>query len=1571
MVSKDIELKIRATNNASKALGEIEQSLADLKKQQMDTASSTGAVDQNLTKLAASFTKLEAELKDLDELASLSSDLDKVAIALAKTARAADAGDSNFADLKREVESAAIAIRKLQKELGSVTKGVATQNAKVVEARKEFSALERNVNKQARSYTNLSEKSRQAGTANRELTKEVKTQAEALKRATSQRDRAATTLAKEVSNLDNLKRSRASLTAELRKSNAEQSRNSLSLDKATASTENQRNRLASLNAEYGKLNGRATQLRSSLGLVEGSQLEIANAAKRASTEVSNLTKILKDQSSVRLPSARRVAATAQARPSVGTQDLATLNLQLAEAQNTAKRIQNEVSAIDNPPKKLTAELLKSQKVAAELRKQIQQAVGGQASGLAATARAQVETTKALGVALAQARQEATKLGAALAIDVAPTSDLINQFAGARERVRALKDEYFKLAASQNQIRTTLGQTVQVLRNITTQTQASATSIKNFRQTLSEVGGAAAVFRGVLQQIAPSLRAVSQAATGAGAALLGVTTNSATAAAALRALRGQVIGVTASYIGFFAAFNQINGVITSLRTLEAAQSRLNVVFDGDLGSSGRELAFLRSEASRLGLEFGVLTGEYTKLAVAAKVSNIENAVTRDLFISVAEAGRVNKLSQEQLERVFLALTQTISKGKFQAEEVTQQFGESLPGAINILARAVSKVRGELVTVPEIFKEMEKGSLLASEAILQAFGQEIRKEFSGQLPEALNTTTTQLDALANTVTQARLAVGGGEFSDTLRDSLALLNKELSSPAAQTFFIQLGEALAGAVKLLVLFGQNLDLVGSAIATFIAYKVLGTMAGWSSGILLVRLSIQALNVAAVTSSKAIAALLLSFNVASIGTFLKSLLTMRISLGAVKAGFVAAGAATLAFGNSLVVARSKGGAIFLLLEALIKVALALGIALGGGALLDYATSIDGAAEATQRYEGEVQSALQAIKASDGNVEALQERLSELSETEVSADISTFAQGIADAKEKISLLVSETEGLSDVSQLVLKDLATLYENGAITATQYAQAVTKLATADPKLDKVAADLRDNIRESEALESKIDNLESILKIMGGTAKEAAQGIRELNNKMSTSSSAAAGATVDLGAYASAVENLVKRTKKGRQELERLQINEEFQAGVQALTPVIGPIGEEQSKQLDELRKVRDQANKEFEESINPTPRAARAGRTASAPRESEAEKQAKKQLAFDMKLKENSEDRIFKTQQAGIEDEKIRTVAEAKQRAITDAQRDGLQISQQQIALIEREVGLLFDAENKRKGFEDSEEALNVILEGRKLILEKIELLRNNGDNSSMEQADQLTQQLKGVEDQAVSAAEKARVFALALGDANAVANLDNIILGLRNVEEAAAITAVQVNQALGQGGAQAIDNFAQAVVGGVGVFQALGDAARQFFSDFLRQIAQAIAQQAILNALGATPQGGGGGGGVIAGLIGGLFHSGGVVGDGAPASRAVALNTFNNAKRYHAGGLAGLKPDEVPAILQKNEEVLTRTDPRHRNNGGMTQAAPANIRVINTINPGEFVSQGFNTVQGEQAVLNFMRANRSKIKGIIG
>lgn len=70
---------------------------------------------------------------------------------------------------------------------------------------------------------------------------------------------------------------------------------------------------------------------------------------------------------------------------------------------------------------------------------------------------------------------------------------------------------------------------------------------------------------------------------------------------------------------------------------------------------------------------------------------------------------------------------------------------------------------------------------------------------------------------------------------------------------------------------------------------------------------------------------------------------------------------------------------------------------------------------------------------------------------------------------------------------------------------------------------------------------------------------------------------------------------------------------------------------------------------------------------------------------------------------------------------------------------------------------------------------------------------------------------------------------------------------------------------------------------------------------------------GGKGGLLGGLlIPGILHKGGVAGrDGYGHGRAVSPAVFAGAPRYHKGGVAGLRPDEVPAILQKGELIIPR------------------------------------------------------------
>ena len=141
---------------------------------------------------------------------------------------------------------------------------------------------------------------------------------------------------------------------------------------------------------------------------------------------------------------------------------------------------------------------------------------------------------------------------------------------------------------------------------------------------------------------------------------------------------------------------------------------------------------------------------------------------------------------------------------------------------------------------------------------------------------------------------------------------------------------------------------------------------------------------------------------------------------------------------------------------------------------------------------------------------------------------------------------------------------------------------------------------------------------------------------------------------------------------------------------------------------------------------------------------------------------------------------------------------------------------------------------------------------------------------------------------------------------------------------------------------VGAFQSAEDAVANFvktgklsFSDLvtsiLADLAKLAARKFILGPIASALDGvlgslGGGGLFAPAAVAAPVMHSGGMVGGFAPM-RAVPLMAFAGAPRMHSGGFAGLRPDEVPAILQKGERVLSR-----RETAGYGAGGPVSITI---------------------------------------
>jgi lambda family phage tail tape measure protein len=134
---------------------------------------------------------------------------------------------------------------------------------------------------------------------------------------------------------------------------------------------------------------------------------------------------------------------------------------------------------------------------------------------------------------------------------------------------------------------------------------------------------------------------------------------------------------------------------------------------------------------------------------------------------------------------------------------------------------------------------------------------------------------------------------------------------------------------------------------------------------------------------------------------------------------------------------------------------------------------------------------------------------------------------------------------------------------------------------------------------------------------------------------------------------------------------------------------------------------------------------------------------------------------------------------------------------------------------------------------------------------------------------------------------------------------------------------------------VGAFSSAENAIGQFVKtgklDFSSLVTSLLADMAKLSArkfiLGPLSNVLSGALGNLGGIFAPVLHAGGMVGSTAP-QRMVPAIAFAGAPRMHSGGWAGLRPDEVPAILQKGERVLNRSE--------ASQYGTANVQNI-TIN----------------------------------
>lgn len=1082
-----------------------------------------------------------------------------------------------------------------------------------------------------------------------------------------------------------------------------------------------------------------------------------------------------------------------------------------------------------------------------------------------------------------------------------------------------------LGAKLNAAQQNLKATANALRNATLSARDSREALRQAGINTSQLSAAqerltATANRTVTsaQQVSAALRQQQQAGKGAASMFKSLSDSGRESLSIYQRLRGEVLALATAYVGVQGTINLAGGAVDAYKLRQQAMIKIASYVGESTEAQTAEWEYLIGISNKLGLSISDTAQSYTKFAVAANSVGVSLQETKYVYEAVAKASRAYGLGADDINGVFRALEQMYSKGQVYAEELRQQLGERLPGAVSIFAQGMG------ISVEEMNKRLERGLVTAGDEMTN-FARRLGALTSAGA-EAASTGVQAAEArVQSAMTLFKLAIADSGFIEHYTKMLERLTAFLNSAEGQLAAAKLGEAFSHVADAVIYLAENLETVKEIIIALALLKFGQMLVGMAVGV--------------------------TDLVGKVKLLTGSMIAMDASLIAANtsAGFLKAGLLRLIPAIGLVLAAwSLGEWAYETSETFRTVMDYVGLYLRGAIEL-IGTSIATIPEALKDAARGAKHFFKGMFKDQGEFVSNTAKLWEdLSKSWADAQDKMDRKYAASAKFRMGLVNTEFKGWMDkIDELNRKQMspsgATGGFAGMFNTQPEAPPLTRPGfqfTEDPGGGSTAAS-----REVARLTKEYEKL-------GLAADRAAKAAREA---------------------------LVRKDLPGRLQL----IDEEFAPRYAEANKVGGEAGKQLVAQLDAIVAKRKEVERlEFE---NATKGAANDNKRANAllalrnqyeqmeaslgQREAKIDptKSFAERMAADLaKVSVQYDQLIAKAKKLG--DQKLATQFE-------DLKKQNL------------ELATLKARTDELKRLEDD---VNSQLEIKRSRLQEINALREAGVISENEQVAR-TVALYNEQNSAIAASvDNLEAFARTMQSsmtaeqfAKINAEIASMRAGLQDITGTYTQWDTMIVQGVLDGMSNSLNTIAHDLVevmhGTMSIgdaFQNLGVVVQKFFADFLLQIAQAILQQMLLNALAGAGWGGISNTATSMGGVAGasVFHSGGVVGGRANRTRDVSPNWFANAPRFHDGGLPGLKRDEVPTILQKGEQVLSKDDPNNILNGAGQQssgpAQPMGVKIVNTFDASDVVSQGLSTAAGEQAIINVVRSNRSAIKNLL-
>ena len=304
------------------------------------------------------------------------------------------------------------------------------------------------------------------------------------------------------------------------------------------------------------------------------------------------------------------------------------------------------------------------------------------------------------------------------------------------------------------------------------------------------------------------------------------------------------GLTSNLKTLLGTYLSIQGVFQGVRTVFANTKEidsLNLAYEKTIPNTERLAQaneFLVGVSGRYGINILNLRKAYLRYNAAVSTTNLTTEQTQKVFESVSKATSVLGLGAAKTDRVFNALEQIISKGKVSSEELRQQLGDSLPGSLQIMAKALG------VTTFELDKMLKNGEVL-SEVAIPKFAAELEKAYGVEhLDRVDNLAAAQgrfESALINAIDSLKGSQAFKDFFNTMADGLGFITRNINA----IFFITKAVTLAAVAYGTYRTAVALSNVTIKSSTLLLYRELAARKGVTLATVVGSKAVKAFNAA------------------------------------------------------------------------------------------------------------------------------------------------------------------------------------------------------------------------------------------------------------------------------------------------------------------------------------------------------------------------------------------------------------------------------------------------------------------------------------------------------------------------------------------------------------------------------------------------------------------------------------------------------------------------------------------------------------------------------------------------------